>query len=80
MKDTTIHFCIIGLLLYLAPLLSAVVSDGEEGFVPLFPQEGVPQGWLVRRWNDIRLEAPGIQWQVKDGILHGSTPRGPAVA
>ncbi len=52
-------------------------GKAEQGFVPLFPRDGVPKGWLVRRWNDLRLEAdPGVAWTVKDGVLHGSEPRG----
>ena len=52
-------------------------KEKEEGFVPLFPQEGVPQGWLVRAWNDVNLPAdPAVKWVVKDGILHGGEPRG----
>jgi len=49
----------------------------ETRFIPLFPTDGVPQGWLVRRWNDVKLPAPsGVNWKVQDGILHGSEPRG----
>lgn len=50
-------------------------ADGE--FVPLFPADGAPKGWTVRHWADVK-DAPehaGV-WQVKDGILHGSEPRG----
>ena len=49
----------------------------EEGFVRLFPKDGVPDGWLVRSWSDISKPVdPNIKWHVKDGILHGSEPRG----
>ena len=42
-----------------------------------FPQDGVPQGWVVRQWNDLKLPAdPGVEWKVIDGVLHGSEPRG----
>jgi hypothetical protein len=56
---------------------TAETPSAERGFVPLFPQDGVPKGWLVRRWNDIRLPAdPKVVWTVKDGVLHGGEPRG----
>ena len=46
----------------------------EEGFVRLFPKDGVPEGWLVRTWSDVSKPAdPAIKWTVKDGILKGST-------
>lgn len=45
--------------------------------VELFQQEGTPQGWVVTDWSDLRKPAPeGAQWQVSEGVLHGSTPRG----
>jgi hypothetical protein len=49
----------------------------EPPFSPLFPKDGIPDGWLVRRWDDVREPAPeGVVWRVKDGVLHGSDPRG----
>ena len=43
----------------------------------LFPADGVPKGWVVRPWNDLKAPAdPGVQWQVIDGVLNGSEPRG----
>lgn len=49
----------------------------EGGFVDLFPENGVPKGWVVRQWNDLREPAgDGINWIVRDGALHGSDPRG----
>ncbi|MBN1361900.1 MAG: DUF1080 domain-containing protein [Sedimentisphaerales bacterium] len=49
----------------------------EQGFVPLFPQDGVPNGWVVRSWSDVNQPVdPCTVWTVKEGILHGSTPRG----
>lgn len=66
----------------LCTLLSAASSGGaqpesEEAFTLLFPEEGVPQGWTVRRWNDVSLPAsPGVKWRVQGGILRGSDPRG----
>ena len=63
------------LLLVLAagPLL----AESPKPFVPLFPKDGVPEGWLVRRWEDVgRAAEAGVVWQVKGGVLHGSEPRG----
>ncbi len=49
----------------------------EVGFVSLFPKDGVPEGWVVRKWDDVRNSADAeVKWQVKDGILLGSDPRG----
>ncbi|HPC96952.1 MAG TPA: DUF1080 domain-containing protein [Sedimentisphaerales bacterium] len=64
-----------------ALLFGAVAAAGgqpqEDGFVPLFPEDGVPKGWLVRAWNDLSKPVdPGVKWFVKDGILHGSEMRG----
>lgn len=45
----------------------------EEGFVRLFPKDGVPEGWLVRTWSDVSKPVePSVKWTVKDGILNGS--------
>jgi hypothetical protein len=49
----------------------------EDGFQPLFSEEGAPQGWVVRDWADVSQPAPeNAQWLVRDGVLHGSDPRG----
>ncbi len=52
-------------------------EKAEEGFVPLFPEDGIPKGWTVSHWADVSEPAPeGAVWTVKDGILHGSPSRG----
>ena len=45
--------------------------------VPLFPDKGVPKGWVVRAWNDL-AKAPGddTAWAVEDGILKPGKKRG----
>ncbi|MCC6126290.1 MAG: DUF1080 domain-containing protein [Pirellulales bacterium] len=49
----------------------------EEGFKPLFPKDGVPAGWAVRDWADVKNAPPaGAKWKVVDGVLQGSDPRG----
>lgn len=63
------------LLASLAPTRGA--APDAEGFVPLFPEEGVPKGWTVRKWNDVKEPADaGIRWKVEGGVLHGGEPRG----
>lgn len=49
-----------------------------EGFVELFPEDGPPQGWVVRRWDDVSQPPAegGVAWQVRDGVLIGSQSRG----
>lgn len=52
------------------------VAEPTE-FIPLFPADGVPDGWVVRRWNDVSQPADdGVTWNVTDGVLRGSEPRG----
>jgi len=42
-----------------------------------YPEDGVPKGWLVRRWDDVSKPAEkAATWRVEDGVLHGSEPRG----
>lgn len=50
----------------------------DDGFTPLFTEQGAPKGWTVRAWDDIANAAPdGAQWRVDEqGVLHGSEPRG----
>lgn len=60
-----------------AVVLAAEVKEKEEGFVPLFPKDGVAEGWLVRAWDDVNKPADSsVKWVVKDGILNGGEPRG----
>ena len=59
----------------LAP--SLVDAADADGFTRLFPEDGAPQGWTARAWNDVKNPpAQPTQWLVKDGILHGGEPRG----
>lgn len=53
--------------------LSAFAAEA----LPLFPEDGEPKGWTISDWSDVAKPAPeGAKWEVKDGVLHGSTPRG----
>ncbi|MFL5245384.1 MAG: DUF1080 domain-containing protein [Gemmataceae bacterium] len=56
---------------------AVAAESNSEGFVKLFPKDGAPKGWLVREWNDVSKEAPkGVEWIVKDGVLHSGKERG----
>jgi len=62
-------FALLGL-----PFVSRTVA---AEFVPLFPEDGAPKGWVVRAWNDVSQPpvAPAV-WKVEGGVLHGGEPRG----
>lgn len=52
-------------------------ASTANGFVPLFPKDGVPAGWRVGKWNDVSQPADGNPvWSVKDGVLSSGDPRG----
>jgi hypothetical protein len=51
-------------------------AAGDGGFVPLFPKDGVPKGWVVREWNDLSKPVKDAQWAVKDGVLQSTRRRG----
>ena len=56
---------------------AAVGRAGDDGFTPLFPKDGAPEGWVVTEWNDLAKPAPkGVQWQVRDGVLTSGQQRG----
>jgi hypothetical protein len=56
---------------------TALLAEEPVPFVPLFSADGVPDGWVVRRWNDVSQPADdGVAWKVTDGVLRGSEPRG----
>jgi len=58
-------------------LLGSVLAAEDEGFNPLFPKDGEPEGWSVREWNDLAKKAPeGTEWTVKDGVLQPGKRRG----
>lgn len=65
------------LLALVSPIRAADEGKDAHGFVPLFPKDGIPQGWRVSEWNDVSKPAKeGVNWKVEDGVLHGSEPRG----
>lgn len=76
-----VRFAALLTFLLVLPVLPAPAANpagaAPSRFVPLFPGDGTPEGWLVRRWDDLAKPADtGVVWQVKDGVLHGSEPRG----
>lgn len=70
--------CLIVILTGLVFASSAGGADSEgDGFVALFPDDGIPKGWVVRAWNDLSKPAPSnAVWKVENGILRGSKERG----
>ncbi len=75
-KSMSIWHVILVLFLSTMTALGAETIE-NDGFIPLFPKNGIPQDWVVRSWNDLSKPVdPNIHWMVKDGILHGSDLRG----
>ena len=66
-----------GMAIYGSLSLAMAAPEDKSGFVPLFAEEGVPQGWLVRNWDNVKnAPSEGVVWKVQNGVLHGSEPRG----
>src|SRR5262245_55269230 len=64
---------------FLCTLLVAVVITlyAADDFTPLFPKDGVPEGWVVTSWNDLSQPPENeVTWTVKDGVLTSGAPRG----
>lgn len=68
--------CKHGLLLLAVIASAQPACAADDGFVSLFPTEGVPKGWSVREWNDLTKRAEGVEWTVKDGVLNSGQRRG----
>jgi hypothetical protein len=70
------HCC--AFLIGLFGLMSlGLTAEKDDGFVRLFTEEGPPEGWLVRAWNDLSEPGPeGAQWRVDDGVLNSGRHRG----
>jgi hypothetical protein len=59
------------------PILIGATLAADDSFVPLFPTNGPPKGWVVREWSDVAKVVPeGTQWTVKDGVLQPGQKRG----
>jgi len=51
-----------------------LLAGDSAGFAPLFPKDGIPEGWVVRRWDDVSKPAESnAVWKVEGGVLHGSS-------
>ncbi len=62
-------------LMVFSSLFLRLTSAGES--LPLFPQEGIPQGWSTRDWADVSKPAEGQPvWTVRNGILTSAGDRG----
>lgn len=73
------RFCLIALAGCLASGCNGFHCHpaSESQFVFLFPSDGVPKGWTVTAWNELRNPGPtGALWRVEGGLLHGSAERG----
>ena len=58
-------------------MAAAVCLQAAEDFTPLFPKDGVPEGWIVTSWNDLsKPHEQDVKWTVKDGVLTSGAPRG----
>lgn len=56
---------------------SMLQAEEQPGFKPLFPDDGIPKTWVVRKWDDVKNAAEaGVNWKVEKGELNGSEPRG----
>ncbi len=57
--------------------LLAVAGAAADGFVPLFPQDGPPAGFVVRHWSDVsKSPQDAADWEVKEGVLTSKGARG----
>jgi hypothetical protein len=64
------------LFVLLASVCGRRVSADDDGFVALFPEDGVPKGWRVGTWNEVSKVVPKVQWTIKDGVLCSSKQAG----
>ncbi|MBM3902926.1 MAG: DUF1080 domain-containing protein [Verrucomicrobia bacterium] len=58
-------------------LMAGCARRPEPVWQPLFPASGVPEGWVVRAWDDVAKPGPaGSVWEVRDGVLTSQGARG----
>src|SRR4051794_21870704 len=72
------NFVVITLLLLLiAASPTTKPTSQPTDWTPLFTTDGDPKGFHVTAWDAAANPPPeGAKWLVKDGVLHGSPPRG----
>lgn len=52
-------------------------KNSNNGFMELLRNEAELKNWQVTDWSDLSKAAPAeAHWKIKEGVLHGSTPRG----
>jgi hypothetical protein len=57
--------------------LAGGTEPAAREFTPLFSSDALPEGWVVRRWDDVsQPPAKPTSWKVENGVLHGSPERG----
>jgi hypothetical protein len=68
---------LLGVILLLSPACINRRKKAEPRWSDLFHAQGIPQGWSVRAWNDLRKPGPtNSSWRVKDKILQSEGERG----
>lgn len=68
---------VAGILLAVSQLLPVNSANESGDLKPLFPDDSIPKGWVVRHWADVKNPGPdGAVWRVEHGVLRGSEPRG----
>ncbi len=74
MKKTSLPCISSPLVLF---FLATRSSAAEPAWTPLFTEDGVPKGWIVRAWNEVSKPAEGNPvWKVEKGVLQPAGPRG----
>jgi hypothetical protein len=64
-------------LLLLAFTFASSRAAETDGFVPLFPKDGPPAGFVVRHWADVsKPPQDAAAWDVKEGVLTSVGARG----
>jgi hypothetical protein len=58
---------------YLTAAPALTDEPNRQEFTRLFQEDGIPKGWLVRRWDDVsKSPSQPSAWTVKKRVLHGS--------
>jgi Domain of Unknown Function (DUF1080) len=76
---TTVRQSLAGCAFFVLVVATTALAQqkASKDFVPLFPKDGIPEGWVVRAWNDVsQPPANSAVWRVENGVLHGGEPRG----
>ena len=57
--------------------IAAAAAGAEPKWIELFGGDEPTKGWVVTEWSDLKKPAsPQARWEVVDGTLLGSVPRG----